>query len=134
MFNEWDYDNNVLLRWLRYGECNQCGECCRGTITLTGGPDDDARNGCNGTDETGQWFERVPIEEPRRLIRVDEINRDKDPGHKETCYEGALCKEHDEKCFICQAWPMSPDQVEPFDNCSYSFYLLNVWEIEDHDV
>jgi len=133
-FYEWDYTVMKVRQWLRMGTCNQCGECCHGEIHIrTTGEDHDARNGSDGTDGNDVWHEMCPIEEPRRLVKITGIDRAAIPEREEPCYDEVLgCQYYnDDRPFICQAWPMSPRHVEPFDNCSYSFILLSVWKLDE---
>lgn len=125
LFNEWDYEGQQYNLWLRNGGCNQCGECCQAMISLCG-----PREGFDGTNEKGCWYERFPHVEPRRLIGVEAIDRN---GDSCTGDRGNQCGWYDLRGFICQAWPMAPQHVEPFDNCSYSFLLLDSWDMGDSE-
>lgn len=127
LFNEWDYENQQVNRWLRGGGCNQCGECCQASVSLLATEGDNGREGCKGTTWNGFWYERFPHTEPRRLVGVEAIDRN---GDSCTGDRGNQCGWYDLRGFICQAWPMAPQHVEPFDNCSYSFLLLDSWPLE----
>ncbi len=125
LFNEWDYENQQVNRWLRNGGCNQCGECCQAEIFLCGD-----RDGIDGVNDQGCWYERVPHTEPRQLIGVETIDRN---GNSCTADGGDQCGFYDLRGFICELWPMAPQHVEPFDNCSYSFLLLDSWPLDNNE-
>ena len=117
----WDYESHEVIEYERRGECNECGDCCRATITLRG------KNG-DITDHEGTWSEvtRDNFKDRffLRMLWVEQLN--------EPC-----CQLRDNKCAIqdlkqsqqriCAEWPTHPSQVEPFPNCSYSFVEIS-WE------
>lgn len=127
----WDYDNNVVTEWCRMGGCNHCGECCEVTIYIDvcGATEEERRNGGNGVSEEGVWHEWDNGE--RRFWRVNNIAHD-EPC---TCFndwkDDGGCQIETCKSLICTAWPLHPDHVNEFDNCSYRFVKLNEWELTD---
>jgi hypothetical protein len=126
----WDYEAGVVTEWLRMGNCNYCGECCQVMIHLT--VDDNrgtARDGEDGTNEQGLWCQWDAYGRSRFWqIRIaeDEKHGDCYKGCGKKCVDGSA-----EKGLICTAWPLHPNHVEAFDNCSYRFFKLGEWEIEE---
>lgn len=126
----WDYDTNTVTEWCRLGDCNRCGECCEVIINIKtcGTYDEDVKNGGSGTDNEGQWHQwnnGKPY-----YWKVEQI----DHGTPENCFdrcEGQCVDGWEKKKLICQAWPLHPDHVNEFDDCSYRFVKLNEWRITE---
>jgi hypothetical protein len=130
-FFEWDYDQNVVIEYERQGDCNSCGQCCMALIefTISGLKADRAINvGDGGPSTTGKgvWHE-VRIGNKRRFFQVDRA----EPNHKACSHlmEDMLCDVHLTKPLLHKSWPMSPRQVIPFDQCSYTFREVDRAEI-----
>lgn len=127
-FTSWDYDNNIVTEWWRSGGCNHCGECCKVHIDIFAERKYYApRDGSENTSSKGLWCEWKAYGR-RRLWQI-EIDHDE----SNDCYQdmnGQCFNGSPEKGIICIAWPLHPDHVECFDNCSYSFIKLNEWKIE----
>jgi len=130
----WDYDKGVLTEWLRAGNCNQCGECCKVMIHLTTIEDGrgTSRDGEDQTNKQGVWcqwdaYGRTRFWQTR--IAEDEEHGDcyKHCGKK--CVDGSA-----DKGLICTAWPLHPAHVETFDDCSYHFVKLGEWPIEEDSI
>ena len=152
-FISWNYDNNTATEWLRTVACNHCGECCLVMIYIADledlvvttdrdcekvfleekseskeeESDFDVRDGCNGTNGLGVWYEYDNGQRRFWKVKIDH-------NTPVVCFAAFLEAEYkdcsDGKGLICTAWPLHPDQVECFDNCSYSFVKLKEWEIE----
>jgi len=128
-FTSWDYDKNITTEWLRMGECNHCGECCQVIIdVMTKGTYHSPRDGAETTDDVGLWCEWEAYGRRRFWkieIKLDESCECYEDLGKD-CYDGAPGKG-----IICTAWPLHPDHVACFDNCSYSFVKIKEWPIEE---
>ena len=138
IYRVWDYDNDVVIEYKRLGECNGCGQCCLAYIeydmagNLIGSTD-----GCSVGDASGEggvWHE---VKEGKnrwfiRLKRVD-LNKSRCPS----LLEDNRCAYHTEKSAakgfipLCDIWPMGPEQVIPFDQCSYQFEEVGRWVISE---
>lgn len=128
----WDYDNGVAIEYERSGECNGCGACCMAMVAFNikgvkWETNHDAGMLGTQTDGTGLWHE----------IRRGSLRRMY--GHVDIT-EGTACSQLDEnfRCKIYDArpllhttWPISPFQVTPFKDCSYSFTEIGRWPIDE---
>lgn len=115
---EWDYDDMLAYEYERHGECNQCGDCCKSTITL--------KNGNGGTTEKGIWSE---IDNGERIFfRPFKFELD-----KKTCqyYQNQQCSAYNNRKDICAIWPLSPRDVIMMPTCSYWFDEIDQWKIEE---
>lgn len=147
----WNYDTNTVTEWCRLGGCNHCGECCRVVINLDSANSDEPRLGSEYTTELDVWYQSGDLLWGNIRITEESIAWD--------CYEGVAdddtfideqgewCQgfsidddqrgrcnhESKRKKGLCTAWPLHPDHVNEFDNCSYRFVKLNEWEIEAYD-
>lgn len=137
-FYRWDYDNDTLIEYEREGECNMCGQCCMAYIFYrVAGKRTPGKSSAmgDGVDGTGVW---AGVSQGRmtryvKLLEVSNIGGQACPAYR---FNG--CTEHakkslrmDGKLALCAAWPMIPDQVELFDECSYSFVEIGRWKISD---
>jgi hypothetical protein len=142
-YTRWNYDNDTVQTLERTGECNGCGECCMALIRLTSiawgrkARHEDAVNGVTRHDRTGTWHEITNDKETRRYIKVEAIDTSEENRHR--CdslrdYNGkGYCDHHFDKTLICEAWPMAPEHVTPFPQCSYSFEVTGEWKISELD-
>lgn len=80
--------------WLRVGECNGCGECCKSG---------DPFRGEEGVSELGA--DVCP-----HLRKVDERFR---------C--AVYNTDHHYVLSACSIWPSRPAEIEPYPSCSFSF-------------
>lgn len=106
-------------RWIRTGECNQCGKCCE-TVNITVVRDLTLRQHGNREElERYLSFRGIKVagedvEQNLLFYTMDipcsQLNPDKS------------CKLHNapEKPFICLRYPLAKDDIE---ECSYSFKL-----------
>lgn len=139
-YTEWDYDNNVVTKYKRTGECNGCGDCCRSLIEFVAHPNEipdayndypDIRDGGVYTDEQGVWHQVINENGEKRLFKINKIE---EVGTRMPCLalnpETNMCTMHFDKNLLCKGWPFSPKQVTPFKNCSYVFEVEETWDIE----
>jgi len=77
----------------RVGYCSKCGDCCRSGH--------------------GMWFNLNDIYD----FGVDKRYKYCSALDKET----NLCTIHKNKRWICKCWPMLPEHIEKFPNCTYKF-------------
>lgn len=127
-YYKFDFDECVVIRYERDGECNGCGLCCKYLIRFEGEERGfgkanpvtgwDPRNGdlrlyqggiTNAVVVNGKW----------RYFRNVEIMGEYQPCRRLT--DDNKCKIHMGKHLLSRAWPMSPEQASEFPECSYSF-------------
>jgi Fe-S-cluster containining protein len=130
----WDYDNKIATEFERQGDCNGCGACCRALIEFRvhgNLQDDDPRNLGDGVavDAEGIWAE-VSDDENRRYFQVTTIDHHPEEKPCSKLGEDKKCMVHFDKPRICSVWPVIPDQVTPFPDCSYSFNEIQRWQFE----
>ena len=126
----WDYDAQEVREYEREGECNGCGDCCRGTIRLqTAGnlhasettPDNPYHAGGDTTSGVGLWAEVQTSNGVRHFWRTVDASA-----------EGKACPAllDDNRCrlqlegskpVLCAVWPMIPQDIVSFPRCSYTF-------------
>ena len=126
----WDYDVNIATEWLRMGGCNHCGACCLVQINIPTADSigRDCRLGGDGTDGLGVWYQ-YNTPNGAKLWTV-EITEEPNPHDCFEALEGACVMGAGCKSLICTAWPLHPDHVDVFDDCSYRFIKLSEWAIE----
>jgi hypothetical protein len=98
-------------------------------IYFDGSHNSDAfRDGETFTDNTGVWHEWDAYGRRRYWqIRIDnDTPCDCYSGVKDDCHNGSPSKG-----IICTAWPLHPDHVSCFDNCSFKFVKMNEWEMDE---
>lgn len=134
---KWDYDNDTLTEYERQGECNMCGQCCMALIKYrvagkwTGTK---AAMGDN-TDRKGVWSE-LNTGRMRRFAGLPTVEKQGD--HICPAFRFNGCTHHAKKSLkmggqlaLCAAWPVVPEHVEAFDECSYTFVQINQWKISE---
>lgn len=128
-FKEFDYDKMIETTWERDGFCNHCGECCKTMIYID---DSDthifSKDGEENTNCSGVWHEWEAYGRKRYWkIRI-ESDEKKGDCHKKC---GAVCQDGAPiKSLLCTAWPLHPDHVTAFPECSYTFTELDSVKIE----
>lgn len=135
---EWDYEHGIATEYERLGECNGCGACCMTLIRWW-----NYRHGFNCQNPILGWHpgngELFPDDEAKVVteIRIGEkrrfFNNIEITGEPERCSQltdDNKCKKHIGKHLLSREWPMSPRQVEPFENCSYHFRVVNKWSFD----
>jgi hypothetical protein len=137
-FFEWDYDADSVVEYARDGECNECGACCSVLIKFAPYPTGqgqlnpilgwDSRNGEFINARKGKitevrvggksrYFYDITItDEPERCAMLTDDNR---------------CRVHLGKRLLSRAWPITPDQVAAFKDCSYTFREIGRWKISE---
>lgn len=125
---EWDYDQNIVTEYLRFGECNQCGDCCRAEISFRVCTEPYGE----GADQTGVWTE-VQNDAQRFAIRVLDI-KPKAKICSGLSNSTSTCSEHMNKKPVCELWPLNPLHTEPFPDCSYAFTKIAEWQIFEDSV
>ena len=122
----WIVENGELVKWERTGECNGCGECCRGhEISFQwdgvradqdseGVVDYSSFEGWSSFKSHGLWW----------WFRVTSV------VDKETqcgCLVNGKCevwKDEVEFPPLCRYFPVHPDNLEHFPKCGFSFRRL----------
>lgn len=135
-FFEWDYENQIVVEYERLGDCNGCGDCCHAVIQFMvagkfheGQSDWEMRgNGGSSTNGQGVWNE-IRIGEQRRFFQVNEV-RTQGGTRCSSLTDDMRCGIHQTKPLLHKAWPMAPQQVTPFERCSYTFREIARWPIE----
>jgi len=119
------FDYNTMLRttWKRTGECNLCGKCCKTMIrmdsshsSMVDGRTDGATEIVEGSGIWHEWEAYGRFRYWRIHIESDEPGWDCYAVNGEDCYDGSPCKG-----LLCTAWPLHPDHVKAFPECSYIF-------------
>lgn len=142
---QWNFDKNEAVEYQRHGECNRCGQCCKTLIKFRGTlhpelpenatyEDEDIRNGVMGADYRGIWNEVQNERGDRRFFGDIQILPDEEHNPcSELRGQGDehSCNVHFDKTLLCSAWPLSPDHVTPFAECSYKFEEINRWRIDN---
>ena len=128
---DWDYDTNIATRWKRNGECNQCGDCCKMLIKIRMVGGDRLNHGGHTTSGESRWSE---IEDGDKREYVKFVNEN-DPDHK-PCTElyQNKCSLNGTKPWCCVVWPVSPSDIEPFKDCSYTFEKIGEWNMDDMEI
>lgn len=131
---KWDYEKMEMIEYDRQGECNGCGACCKALIKFKTSqpshPNDDPRNGGTGTDETGVWAELMFDNEARRLWKFDPVEKDM-PDPCPQLSADHRCGIHNHFSNLCSQWPIIPDNVTPFSECSFKFVEINRVPIDE---
>lgn len=139
----WDYDRGEVIEYQRRGECNGCGACCIARIafnvsmtaelplnTMHDWDRRDVRDGGDATNGKGVWTGLLFDNGASRYWQITEIDR----AHTEACPllgEGNRCARHNHVNNLCTEWPLAPEQVTPFPDCSFSFVEIGRWPIEE---
>lgn len=110
----------IQKEWIRHGECNQCGDCCRHattliTIQMPMKDEDYARVRFGKPNAQGLYTIRGPVMMPCPKL------------------EGNLCIIHDHKPQYCQDAPLVPSDVEG-TRCSFWFESTITGEIRRFNV
>ncbi len=134
-FYAWNYDTGEVAEYLRLGECNKCGECCRVTVNITiAGVDLSPKDGgtCIPKElEQGIWsqadcYGRSRYWQLEIKDNEEELDFNCFDHVRSVCKDGAY-----EKGILCSIWPLHPDHIAAFNNCSFSFIKLHSWPIEE---
>jgi hypothetical protein len=132
----WDYDQGIVTEYKRLGECNGCGQCCRAVIRYVTAQEKPFVDGFlgSGSDKKGIWIEATDGDR-RWALKLLEIEHPE--GFRcEHLLEGNLCVVHNiknarkDRLALCDLWPMGPQHVDPFDQCSYTFEKVSEFPID----
>ena len=130
-FYLWDYDRGEVTQYLRLGECNGCGDCCRGKVKFSVVDlyePDYPKHGGMATSGEGLWAE-ARWNGKRVFYRMR--------GYEDHAYgcnwldENGRCSSYETRFFLCEVWPLSPHDIVSFPNCSYSFKELGCWKFDE---
>lgn len=135
-YYKFDFDQGVVIEYERQGECCECGACCNTVIKwqgTNGGPKGIKEwNGGNGDlaiFREGVWT-GIYIKDRWRFFKDMQIT---DEPHKcSMLTDDNRCKIHTGKRLISSAWPMLPDHVTPFAECSYTFTEVGRWTVAEY--
>jgi Fe-S-cluster containining protein len=123
----WDYDQKLVIQYLRQGQCSKCGSCCKGYLPVSVvnryDPDNPLRGGKSTTGK-GIWIEvnhngqrvffKTGIFQPREKV-CNHLN------------ENNECASYFQRPLFCQEFPLSPDNIMAFPECTYSFEKVGEW-------
>lgn len=139
-FLKWDFDADEVIEYERIGECNGCAQCCVAEIAyrIAGHRNDEGQTFLYNAGTMGDSCERQGVwseysdSEQRRFISIKEINFNHEPCKM---LVDKKCAIHERKSLqelpLCKTWPIIPEHVEPFKDCSYSFKEIGRWKISD---
>ncbi len=136
-FYKHDYANDTLIKYERQGECNMCGQCCMALIAykLAGKRTKGHAPMSITTDWDGVWSE-VAQGKIRRFAKLPDVSKSGD--HICPAFRFNGCTHHAKKSLrmkgdlaLCAAWPVIPEHVEAFDECSYTFNEVGRWKISE---
>ena len=122
---KWDYTRRIVSTYERTGDCNGCGICCTENIqvlVLDRTDKGDPRDGADGTDQKGVWWEIRNEKGERRFYGSMTIGA----GKPQCPYLNGQkrCNCYSRRPTYCRVWPMSPYDTLLFRQCSYSFRLV----------
>jgi len=117
----WIVENGKLRKWERTGQCNGCGDCCKGydisyeyNVGAQGEGNDDYAEweGWSAFKHHGVWW----------WMRVTGIEREEKA--RCGCLEGNRCTvwmDEVEFPLLCRYFPVHPDNVKAFERCGFNF-------------
>jgi Fe-S-cluster containining protein len=127
----WDYDKKIAIQYIRVGECNMCGACCRGIINFSVVnmiEKDNPDNGGKATSQEGQWVEVCPNGQ-KIYFKMREYDRcERQCKHLKG---DATCGVYSKRSTLCREWPFSPTDLIPFPDCSYEFVKVGQWTFDE---
>jgi Fe-S-cluster containining protein len=123
----WDYDQELVIQHLRIGHCSNCGSCCKGylPISIADKYDPDIpQQGGKSTDGKGTWIE-VNHKKQRVFFKTGKFQpREKVCNHLN---ENNECSSYIYRPLFCQEFPLSPDHIIAFPECTYAFEKVGEW-------
>ncbi len=136
---EWDIPNDKVVEYARAGECCGCGACCMAFIAFTtqahgfGHANPIAGwNSANG--ELAPCADGISIEvkvgDKRRFFNNMRIETKDQPRCSHLTADNR-CSTHIGKMLLHRTWPMTPSQVTPFPECTYTFTEVGRWKISE---
>lgn len=126
----WDYDQGILTRYIRVGECVKCGNCCRGFLKIYVAACYDPQvpqQGGKATTGRGTWIE-INHNEQRVFFRLGGFqNCDRKCA---SLIEDNTCGKYTRRPLFCQVFPVSPENIATFPDCTYSFQKAGEWTFD----
>lgn len=138
MYMKFDFNERLIIRYERDGECNQCAMCCKYVIRFKSEHNSVHKpnpisgwhvgNGefqlyyggvTNGVCVNGHW----------RYFRDIEVTDELTPCGRLTVDN--KCSIHQGKHLLSRVWPMSPEQASAFKECSYTFREVQRWTMDE---
>jgi Fe-S-cluster containining protein len=123
----WDYDQKLVIQYLRQGQCSKCSSCCQGhlPICVVDKYDPDIpQQGGKSTTGKGIWIE-VNHKQNRVFFNTGEFQpRQKVCNHLNDKNE---CASYFQRPLFCQEFPLSPDNIIAFPECTYTFKKIGEW-------
>lgn len=112
--------------WVRHGECNQCGDCCRqatNCLSILIPVKDEAYGRIRFGAPQAQFVGKVP--DPVFLVRGPILL---------PCPEqvGDQCRLHETKPQYCKDTPCAPEDIEGLPRCSYWFVHRETGEVKGY--
>jgi Fe-S-cluster containining protein len=119
-----EHSDHKPTDWIRQGECNQCGDCCRqatNLITVSVPIPDEAYGRVRYGEPVGrvQQLGGVPVFHIRGPVLL--------PCPK---LDGDRCGIHETKPEYCRITPCAPEDIEGLPKCSYWFVHRDTGEIK----
>jgi Fe-S-cluster containining protein len=123
----WDYDQELVIQYLRIGHCSKCSSCCKGhlPISIADKYDPDIpQQGGKSTDGKGTWIE-INHKKHRVFFKTGIFQpRQKVCNHLNDKNE---CASYFQRPLFCQEFPLSPDNIIAFPECTYTFKKIGEW-------
>lgn len=131
IFTVWDYDTQTVNQYQREGDCSNCGLCCRTSIEFSVvkpcNPES-LHQGGQATTGSGTWAE-TKRNGDKLYYRIRGYKQDfLKCKHLD---ENNLCGIYQDRSILCQEWPFSPADIQPFPDCSYQFTKTGSWTFEE---
>jgi Fe-S-cluster containining protein len=126
-FTIWDYDVQTVKRYLREGECNSCGLCCRTSIQFSVAQPLDSEQLHQGGQKTtgqGRWVE-INHNGSRTFYRI--LSYAQEQFQCRYLDTDSLCEVYPDRSLLCREWPFCPEDIVSFPDCSYQFELVGEW-------
>jgi Fe-S-cluster containining protein len=123
----WDYDQKMVIQYLRQGQCSMCGCCCKGHLPISVADKYDPdipQQGGRSTTGKGTWIE-VNYNKQRVFFKTGKYQpRQKVCNHLN---ENHQCSAYIYRPLFCQEFPLSPDNIFEFPECTYFFEKVGEW-------
>lgn len=132
-FNVYDEIQQRIIQYRRVGECNQCGECCKRLIYVyTTHPSLVQLDKITTSDResislpTESRYSEPLDNNPERRTWIFQV-KDNMPEACPELIEGR-CRIHGTRP-VCSVFPTQPSDIENLPDCSYSFEVIEEWEM-----
>jgi Fe-S-cluster containining protein len=124
---QWDYDQEIVTRYIRIGQCTKCGACCRGFLKIyVASRYDPEIPQQGGKDTTGEgiWME-VNQNGRRVFFKLGKFQKlEKKCSHLS---ENNECASYTKRPLFCQVFPLAPQNIVTFPECTYTFQKTGEW-------